>query len=124
MVGTKKIGDLQTLIISGIFGLDLPDFPRELREHMAGVLNILCLTPFQHLLFPQGAWLTEELRTLKGGMQAAGNQQSKIRIALASAPNIVVETPEGAALRCDQHGMLVDYGFCASSENEKMLSAS
>ena len=76
------------------------------------------------MLFPQGAWLADESKTLKGGMQTAGNQQSKIRIALGSAPNIVAETPEDAALRCDQHGMLMDYGFCASSENEKMWSAS
>jgi len=79
-------------------------------------------TIIPHFLFPQGSWLTEESKTLKGGM--AVNQQSNIRIALASAPNIVAETPEDAALRCDQHGMLRDYGFCASSENEKMWSAS
>ena len=54
----------------------------------------------------------------------AVNQQSNIRIALASAPNIIAETPEEAACRSDQHGMLVDYGICALCESEKIWSAS
>ena len=80
-------------------------------------------TIIPHVLFPQGLWVTEESKTLKGGMVV--NQQSNIRIALACAPNIVAETPEEAVLfRCDEHGMFIDCGFCAPSENEKNWSAS
>ena len=87
------------------------------------------LTPFQHVLSPQGTWLTGEVKTLKGGIiPAAGNQQSKICIALAFTPNIIIANkPEDIMALCcgDQHGMLsVDFGFCASSENEKVWSAS
>jgi hypothetical protein len=74
-----------------------------------------------------GTWLTKEPKTLKGGMQAVGNQHSEIRIALASAPNIVAKTPKEAAraVRCDQHGMLnTSFGISTSSENEKIWSAS
>ena len=70
---------------------------------------------------PQGTWLTEAVKTLKGGIPAAGNQQSKICIAFAFAPNITANKPEDMALCCDQHGMFsMDFGFCASSENEKI----
>ena len=75
-------------------------------------------------MFPQGAWLAEESKTLKGGMRVAGNQQAEIRIALASELNIVAKTHEEAAFRCDQHGMFMDYDFCATRENEKIWSAS
>ena len=57
----------------------------------------------------------------------AANQQwlnqSNIRIALAAVPNIVAETPENAAFRCDQRGIM-DNGYCAPSKNERMWSAS
>ena len=59
---------------------------------------------------------------MKGGI--AVNQQSNIRIALASVPNIVGETPEDAAFRCDQYGMFMCSCFGALSENEKISSAS
>ena len=59
---------------------------------------------------------------MKGGM--AVDQQSNIRIALASAPNIVAETPEeDASFRCDQREIM-DNGFCAPSKNERIWSAS
>ena len=58
----------------------------------------------------------------RGGM--AVNQQSDIRIVLASVPNIVGETPEDAAFRCDQHGMFMCSRFGTLSENEKISSAS
>ena len=76
------------------------------------------------MLFPQGTWLTEELKTLKGGVRTVGNQQAEVRIALASVPIIAAERPKEAALRCDQHGMFMDCGFCTMSENEKRWSAS
>ena len=58
---------------------------------------------------------------MKGGM--AVDQQSNIRIALASAPNIVNETPEDAAFRCNQRG-IINNGYCAPSKNERIWSAS
>ena len=91
----------------------------------SGLQNVECLTQIPHFLFPQGAWLTEESKALKGDMQAAGNQQADVRIALASAPNIASKTLEEAAVRCDQHGMLSsDFGICAPSEEMKIWSAS
>ena len=77
-----------------------------------------------HFSFPQGwSWLIEESKTLKGGM--AVNPQSHIRIALASAPNIVAETPEeDAAFRCGHQRGIMDNGFCAPSKNERIWSAS
>ena len=74
---------------------------------------------------PQETWLTEEVKTLKGGIPA-GNQQSNICIALAFAPNITTNMPEDMAL-CDQDGMFsMDFVnvFYASSENENIWSAS
>ena len=65
---------------------------------------------------------TQVNQNTEGGM--AVDQQSNIRTALASAPNTVAETLEEAAIRCDQHGMLMDCGFCTPSENEKICSAS
>ena len=61
---------------------------------------------------------------LKGRGGMAVNQQSNIRIALAFMPNIVGETPEDAAFRCDQHGMFMCSRFGTLSENEKISSAS
>ena len=61
---------------------------------------------------------------MKGRGGIAVNQQSNIRIALASVPNIVGETPEDPAFSCDQHGMFMCIRFCALSENEKIWSAS
>ena len=53
------------------------------------------------------------------------NQQTKIHIALASAPYIVAETPgEEATFRCDPHGIFMDYGILALNEGEKIWSAS
>ena len=54
----------------------------------------------------------------------AVDQQSNIRIALASVPNIVAETPEDPAFRCDQRGMFICIRLGALSENEKIWSAS
>ena len=54
------------------------------------------------------------------------HEQTKIHIELASAPNNLTETPEEEAtfLRCDQHGMFMDYGILALNEGEKIWSAS
>ena len=80
-------------------------------------------TVFLHFWFPQGSWLTEESKTPKGGMTV--NQQTKIHVALASAPNIVAETPEEeATFRCDPHGIFMDNGILALNEGEKIWSAS
>ena len=79
----------------------------------------------QNALFPQEAWLTEGSKALKGDMQAAGNQQAELCIALASAPSIAAKMLEEAVIRCDQHGMLnLDFGICTPSEKMKICSAS
>ena len=58
-------------------------------------------------------------------MQAAGNQQAELCIALASAPSIAAKMLEEAAIRCDQHGVLsFDFGSCTPSEKRKICSAS
>ena len=76
-------------------------------------------------MFPQEAWLTEGSKALKGIMQAAGNQEAKVCIALASAPSIAAKMLEEAAIRCDQHGILkFDLGNCTPSEKMKICSAS
>jgi len=86
--------------------------------------NIACLTPSVYFWFPQETKLTVESKALKGGIQAGVNQHAEARIALASALIIAAKTPKNAAFRCDEHGMFMNYGFCAPSENEKIWSAS
>ena len=79
----------------------------------------------KNALFPQEAWLTEGSKALKGIMQAAGNQEAKFCIALASAQSIAAKMLEEAGFRCDQHGMLnLDFGNCTPSEKMKICSAS
>ena len=130
--------------------LPLHTFPNAAASERTKTLQTLhaamshVLTSIQHhVLFPQGVWLTaEESRTPKRGMAVNKNslkrrfksERQSLNWKNAGwmrtenirfyTPNIFDEMPEEAAFYCDQHGMLMDCGFCAPSENEKIWSAS